>query len=114
MAGKAKKTTSVKAKTAATSAMVKPQFSTPSDLPNYYVNHIEINVSKYEFALTAGRLPARMTDEQKQDIEENMRLLVEPTLQLLIPPNLINGLIKALNTQKDMYEKHFGKLDGDE
>jgi len=97
-----------------TAVTVTPVMLSPSDLQYYYVNHIEVSSSKYEFAITAGRLPARFTDEQKQQIKDTQKLIIEPNIQLLIPANLISGLINALTIQKESYEKHHGKLDTSE
>lgn len=36
------------------------------EIPSYYVNHIEVGHSVYDFALTAARAPAVLTDEQRE------------------------------------------------
>ncbi len=83
---------------------VNPVIVVPPDLPFYYVNHIEVNMSPFEFAITCGRMPAKLSNEQIESAENNHKVYIEPTVQLLIPAQLIDGLIKVLQTQKEVYD----------
>lgn len=82
---------------------------TPHDLPFYYVNHLEVSQSPFEFAIAGGRAPARMTDAQRIDVEKNKKLAIEPVVQILIPAAIMPGFIKALQTQLEKHESNYGK-----
>ena len=112
MARKLKKTAAnTKGTKAGTAVTVTAVMGASADLPFYYVNHIEISHSHYEFALTAGRAPAKLTEHNLREINEFHRLTIEPVIQLLIPPTVIPALIRALTIQQESYETTHGKLD---
>ena len=78
------------------------------DTPHYYINHAEINSTQHEFTLSAGRIPAKFSPDQLQRAKETATIIIPADIQILIPPSLIPGLIRALSTQKDLYERTHG------
>ena len=87
---------------------IKPKVETGPDTPQYYVNHIEVNAGPYEFALSLGRIPARLSDEQMAVAVSTSVISVPADLQVLVPARLISGFIRALTAQKLVYEKIHG------
>ena len=73
--------------------------------PVYYVNHVEISHTKNDFCITAGRLPARFGPTAKTELESTGVLLINAEVQILFPPTMLPGLIRALSSQQDAYEK---------
>ena len=73
------------------------------DTPAYYINYAAVSHSQYDFSLSVLRIPAQLTQEQTELAKKGSDVLIEPILQLIIPPRLIDGLITALNTQKEKY-----------
>lgn len=80
------------------------------DTPTYYANHIEIAYNRHEIAVWVARLPTKASRDDMALAEEIGELVVEPEMQILLPPTLIDGLISALETTKENYEKVFGPI----
>ena len=80
------------------------------DTPFYYVNYMAINHSPYDFTITAIKLPSHLTTDQLEFAKKGQPVSVEPVLQLVIPPRVIKGLIKALTEQCLKYEAQFGPI----
>jgi hypothetical protein len=74
----------------------------------FYVNYIEVGNSPQDFSLWCGRMPSKLTPAKIEEIESIGALVIEPDVQLIIPTTLVPGLIKALITAKENYEKLFG------
>lgn len=84
---------------------VKVNLTPSADMSVYYSNFIEVSHSTYEFALSVARVPTKLTPEMLSSLEgENATLDVEPTLQVLIPPNVARGLVEALQKQLAAYD----------
>ena len=82
-------------------------------VPSYYCNHIEITQTKHEFALTFGQLPTRFSPERLESVKSDGIVHVEPVLEVLIPPTVLPGLIKALESQKKHFETLHGAIQDD-
>ena len=80
------------------------------DTPFYYINYLSINHSAYDFTMTAVKLPSHFTPDQIESARQGKPVLVEPVLQLVIPPRVIKGLITALTEQCRKYEAQFGPI----
>lgn len=80
------------------------------DTPSYYVNWASVGRTEFDFILTVLRVPSQLTPEQAQLATKNLPVPVEPLLQLILPPRLIDGLIQALTEQRNKYEKDFGPI----
>lgn len=90
--------------------MVRPSVVTTDATPVYYINNAEISSSAYEFGMAVARLPTKPSAEQMHEMRTDGVLNVEAELVLLMPPTLIPGLIRALNTQREVYEAQFGAI----
>jgi hypothetical protein len=75
------------------------------DTPSYYVNYLAVNHTAYEFTLSVAKLPSPFTQEQFEFVKSGKPIPVEPILQLVIPPLVVDGLINALIDQKAKYEE---------
>jgi hypothetical protein len=104
-----------KKKTKTAAVVEKPKFTTakavlyPSDdAPTYYINFAEVSRSQHEFMLTCAKGPSKLTPAQAAAAGESGEIRLEPVVQLIIPPTLINGLIAALEAQRTKYERDHG------
>jgi hypothetical protein len=80
------------------------------DVPTYYINYAEVSMGMHDCSLTAAKIPNRIPPSSQSAIIESGELRVEPLLQLVFPPTVIPGLIKALTLQKEIYEKFNGEI----
>lgn len=76
-----------------------------SDTPSYYVNFIAVSHTAYDFTLTVAKIPSPLTQEQAEFAKSGKQIPVEPILQLVMPPLLIDGIIKALTVQQEKHAK---------
>jgi hypothetical protein len=74
----------------------------------YYVNYAEAAFSPHEFCLSAARVPTKLPQGRMEEVQRSGAMIVSADVQLVFPPTLIPGLIRALNTIKDAYEKATG------
>jgi hypothetical protein len=74
----------------------------------YYVNHVEIASSLHDFSIICGRLPGKLSADQVEEVNSSGSLVIEPEVQVIIPSTLIIGPIRALTTQKGIYEETYG------
>jgi hypothetical protein len=81
------------------------QWDVKTDTPSYYANYMGVSHSPYDFTLSAARIPSPLTREQTVLAKSGQKIPVEPIVQLVMPPLLIDGLIHALMDQKARYEK---------
>ena len=81
------------------------QWDVKADTPSYYVNFIGVSHSPYDFTLSAAKIPSPLTQEQAALAKSGQQIPMEPIVQLVMPPLLIDGLINALNDQKAKHEK---------
>jgi hypothetical protein len=82
----------------------KVRIDVKSDTPSYYVNFIGVSHTAYDVTLSAIKIPSPLTPEQAE-AAKNGEIPLEPILQLVVPPLLVDGLIKALTDQKEKHEK---------
>jgi hypothetical protein len=76
-----------------------------ADTPSFYVNYISVSHTPYDFTLTAARVPSPLLSEQLEIVQSGKPVPLEAILQIVVPPLLVEGLIKALIDQKNKYEK---------
>src|SRR5260370_40975477 len=79
------------------------------DAFTYYANHAEISCTAHEFAILFARFPAKLPPDKLEEARGGA-LSIDCDVQILISPTLISGLIRALITQKETYEKRFGVI----
>jgi hypothetical protein len=81
------------------------QLDVNPDTPSYYVNYVAISHTAYDFTLSAIKIPSPLTQELVEATKSGKPMCLEPVLQLVLPPLLVDGLIKALLDQKEKYEQ---------
>lgn len=82
------------------------------DAPFFYANFVEVGHSNYDFTLLTARMPGKLSKDQRAAVEKAGELEVPAELQIVIPPKVAVGLIKALQTQVDAFEKTHGPISG--
>jgi hypothetical protein len=75
------------------------------DTPSYYVNYVAVSHTPYDFTLSVTKVPSPLMDEQIEFVKSGKPIPMEPVLQIVLPPLLIDGLIKALIDQKQKHAK---------
>jgi hypothetical protein len=88
-------------------------FDVSEDIATYYVNHAEVAQSKHEFAIFWGRAPTKVSTQQLTLVKQTGEIHIEPLVQIIVPPTLVQGLIDALGKQKQRYEQAHGKVHDD-
>ena len=78
------------------------------DTAFYYVNYMTVSHTPYDFNINVTRIPSSLTPEQIEVARKGQPVPVEATLQLVVPPPVVKGLIRALTDQVQKYEKKFG------
>jgi hypothetical protein len=63
-----------------------------------------------EFGLFAVRTPVKPSSQQVEEAQQTGQMRLEPEFHLVLPPTMIPGLIRALTTQKDAYERKYGAI----
>jgi hypothetical protein len=86
------------------------QLDPKPDTPSYYINYAAVSHSEYDFMVTVLRVPTKLTPEQTELAKKGSAVPVEPILQLIVPPRLVDGLITALSIQKEKYEQEHGPI----
>jgi hypothetical protein len=75
-----------------------------SDTPSYYANYVNVSHTAYDFTLSVAKISSPLTQEQIEELQSLNKITVEPILQIVIPPLLIDGLINALIDQKAKHQ----------
>lgn len=78
------------------------------DVPNYYVNYIEIALSQNDFSLYGLRAPTKMSTSDIEAAKKSGEFHFQPDVEIVFPVTIIQGLIDALVKQRDLYIKSFG------
>ena len=90
----------------AVARIILPEFT--GEDKSIYANHVIVNHTPWDFALHFGSvltpLKPKLNDAGEVEIE------VKKLLTINIPSTLIKGLINALQTSLDRYEKQYGKV----
>lgn len=73
------------------------------DTPSYYVNYIGVSHTAYDFTLNVCRIPSPLLPAQLENAKSGKPIPLEPLLQIVVAPLLVDGLIKALIDQKGKY-----------
>jgi hypothetical protein len=91
--------------TSPTSVQLRIMIDVPDGTPSYYSNWIEVSHTKWDFCLTAAKMPARQNQTKMDQIVETKTLTLDADVQIIIPPTLLPGLIRALTSQKKTFER---------
>ncbi len=78
---------------------------------SYYCNFAGVTHSRYDFVLTLARFPTTLKPEQQELVMKGKPLPVEAALQVIVSPQLVPGLIRALSEQMKNYEARFGRIE---
>lgn len=89
---------------------VRPTVQVSEATPTYYVNSVEVSNTQHDFSLICTKIPAKLTPAEWQRASATGELAVEASVLLTCPTTLIPALVRALNTQKEMYEKQNGPI----
>ena len=81
-----------------------------TDVDPIYANYMDVAHGQYEFALSVARIPVKLKPEAIEAARAAGVLSLEPIVQIIFPPSLVPGLIRALDVQKAKYEAVFGKM----
>ena len=93
---------------------IKIGIETDDDTSVVYANHVEISHSIHDFCISFARVPSKLSSEKLEELKNDLKIDVPALIQVVVPPTLIAGLIRALVDQRDMYENNFTKIpDGD-
>jgi len=60
--------------------------------------------------MVVARVPAKQSKLATAEMRQTGELLIEPDVQVLLPPTVVPGLIKALTLQLEKYEERFGPV----
>ena len=93
-----------------TAISIKAVVDLSEEAPVFYVNYAELTHTSHEFSLVGIRMPSKPTEAQIESIAENGELRVSGLFQILLPPTMIPGLIRALTAQRNAYEARFGPI----
>jgi hypothetical protein len=74
-----------------------------------YANYAEATFGQHDCLISFGAVPAKLSARKTEEAKGGM-LTIEPLVQVVIPPTLLPGLIKALTVTKDAYELQVGPI----
>jgi hypothetical protein len=77
----------------------------PKDTKPTYANFIEVTQTAHDFTLTGAQLPVKLSQEQIMEASRGQAVPIEAGFQITLPASLLIGLIDALISQKEMYER---------
>ncbi len=78
------------------------------DVPSYYVNFIEVALSKNEFSMNGVRVPTKMSTDAIERATKSKEFHLDSEVEIVFPVTIIQGLIDALARQRDLYCEQFG------
>jgi hypothetical protein len=70
-----------------------------------YANFIEVVQTAHDFTLAGAQLPVKLSQEQITAAREGQAVPIEADFQITFPVSILIGLIDALMSQKETYEK---------
>jgi hypothetical protein len=80
----------------------------PDGTPQYYANFIEVSNTVWDFSMIFATMPAKLSAAKIEEIQATGSIPLQAQLTVNFPPTLLVGLIRALTTQKEQYEKAMG------
>jgi Protein of unknown function (DUF3467) len=75
-----------------------------------YANSFEVATTFHDVILSFGRIPAKISEVDREEVARRGNLEVDASVQITISPQLLPQIIKALSTQRAAYEQNFGQL----
>lgn len=89
---------------------VRVQLLHDPDAPMIYSNFFEVSHSPHDFLLLLARVPGKLPAGSEPNKDGVTELPIEAQAQIVIPPTVIPGLIKALQSQQRLFEELHGKI----
>jgi hypothetical protein len=80
----------------------------PEGTPQFYANVIEISNTPWDFSMIFATMPAKLNPFKMEEIQATGTIRLQAQLTVNFPPTILAGLIRALTTQKELYEKSMG------
>lgn len=74
-----------------------------------YANFAEVSAAQHEFQISFALTPSKPNPEILEQAKAG-EIHLEALVQILLPPTIIPGLIKALITTKEQYEAMIGPI----
>jgi len=75
--------------------------------PVYYINYAEVTNTPNDFSILGTRLPPKPSQEMIDELKKGGSIDLDTIVQIVFPVSMISGLIRALQTRKEMYEKFY-------
>lgn len=85
--------------------VIRPVFEPTDETPTYYANHFEVGQTSHEFFILSGRIQGKLSDAVRRGIDKDGTLVLEPELQIIVAPTLVQGLIHALTAQLERWNQ---------
>jgi hypothetical protein len=93
-------------------AVAKPVAITVALEPNgeqFYANFAEVTTGQHEFQISFALVPTKPTAKGIEAMKTGV-LSLDAMVQVMVPPTLIPGLIRALTTTKEQHEAMVGPI----
>jgi hypothetical protein len=81
------------------------ELEVPEGTPRYYSNYIEVTQTRWDFSLIFATLPSKPPAAKITEMQATGVLRLPADAAINFPPTIMAGLIRALNMQKEAYEK---------
>lgn len=75
-----------------------------------YVNCCDVAANFSDVSIHFGRTPSKFTETDIAQLTAAKMLEVDATVQVTFSPVMLPQLIRALMTQREVYETRFGKI----
>ena len=80
------------------------------DTPMFYANFFEVARTTHDLTIYGARIPAKLADAEIEIAKDSGKIQLEPEFQIVISPTLAAGLVTALQSQIDKWNKDFGDV----
>jgi hypothetical protein len=87
---------------------VKIALQPSQDAAVFYANFFEVAHGPHDVTLYGVRVPAKLGRAEVEAARASGELQLQPDFQIVIAPSLVPGLVKALQSQLEKWQKRFG------
>jgi hypothetical protein len=87
---------------APTTTTAKVALETDDTIDPVYANYAEVARSQFEVEINFARLPAKPSASQREAIQSGEPLIIFPSVRVILPLAVAQGLIKALTQQAEV------------
>lgn len=93
----------------------KPVLATIAVSPNefaqsYYCNYLEVAQTAYDFTIYGIKVPAKLDAANLVTLKDGGKLNFLADIEITFPAHIIDGLITALTTQRDIFERNMAEI----